>query len=87
MVFAIFFGELGAHFQQFQVVQHASRDITMKIVLRPGTTEVPDRAAAIAKEYFGKYLPGSELRFDIVDDIPLTAMGKRLLVRVETTSS
>ena len=86
MVFAIFFGELGAHFHQFQVVQHASRDITMRVVLRPSTDAVPERAVMIAKEYFGKYLPGSELRFDIVDDIPLTSMGKRLLVHVEVTS-
>ena len=83
MVFSIFFGELGAHFQQFQVIQHVSADITMKVVLRPGERHVPDRAIVIARDYFGRYLPGSELHFDVVADIPLTSAGKRRLVVVE----
>ncbi|HEX2685228.1 MAG TPA: hypothetical protein VHN14_01355 [Kofleriaceae bacterium] len=82
LVFNILFAAIGGVAQSFQVVQRIDRSIVFKLVLTSGET-LPAREAQLLRDYAQKYLPGVPLTIEIVDDIPLTAAGKRRVVVVD----
>jgi len=82
LLFSILFVSLLEHVRQFQAVQRADGHLILKIVPLGGGPLAP-AAAALSREFVAKYMPGTQLTIDVVDDIPLTAAGKRRLVVVE----
>ena len=82
LVFSILFALISSEAQQFQVVQHADRRITLKVVLdgRPALAAPIERAL---RDWVAKYLPGVPFAIEAVPAIPLTAAGKRKIVVVE----
>jgi phenylacetate-coenzyme A ligase PaaK-like adenylate-forming protein len=82
LVFNILLASIGGVAHSFQVVQRVDRSIVFKIVLMTGT-RMPDREAKILRDYAERYLPGIPLTIEVVDEIPLTAAGKRRVVVVE----
>jgi acyl-coenzyme A synthetase/AMP-(fatty) acid ligase len=81
-VFNILLAAIGGIAHSFQVVQRIDRSILFKIVLMTGT-QVPDRETKILRDHAERYLPGVPFTIHVVDDIPLTAAGKRRVVVVE----
>jgi hypothetical protein len=53
-----------------------------KVVLMAGD-QLPERETRILRDHAARYLPGVPFTIDVVDDIPLTAAGKRRVVVVE----
>ncbi len=82
LVFNILFGVLGHVALKFQVIQRVDGSIVMKVVPN-GTETLPDKAARQIHDFAAKYLPGARFAIEYVDDIPLTAAGKRKVVVVE----
>jgi phenylacetate-CoA ligase len=82
LVFNILFGIIGSFARSFQIVQRLDRSIVFKIVPFAGR-ELPDRETKLIRDYADRYLPGVPLTIQVVDDIPLTAAGKRRVVVVE----
>lgn len=80
MTFAVLFSSLAERARQVQLVQHASGDVTFKIV--PAGQLTADTQAHI-RDFITRYLPGTKLAIDVVDDIPAGPAGKRRLVVVE----
>jgi phenylacetate-coenzyme A ligase PaaK-like adenylate-forming protein len=81
ILFNILFLTLARHTRQFQVVQHADRRLTLKIV--PAYDGLPADAESLIREFVGKHVQGVPLRIELVGDIPLTATGKLRRVIVE----
>jgi hypothetical protein len=82
LVFNILFGVLTHVALKFQVIQRVDGSIVMKVVPN-GTEKLPDKAARQIHDFAAKYLPGAHFAIEYVDDIPLTAAGKRKVVVVE----
>ncbi len=82
LVFNILFGVLDHVALRFQVVQKLDGSIVMKVVPN-GSSRLPDNALAAIDGFAAKYLPGAPFAIEYVDDIPLTAAGKRKVVVVE----
>ena len=80
LVFNILMVSIARHVQQFQVVQHANDDITLKIV---PNGELPDEARALVQSFSSGYLPGIPVSIEIVEDLPPNQAGKRRPVVVE----
>ncbi|CAN5316292.1 N/A [soil metagenome] len=82
MVFNVLFALLAYETKKFQVLQRVDRSIVLKIVLVQGTalSKSVDRAL---RDWVAKYLPGVAFAIELVDEIPLTAAGKRKVVIVE----
>ncbi len=78
LTFNILFASLDA--RQFQVVQHADRRLTLKIV---PAGEITPSIRQTMLQFAGKYLPGIAVTIEVVDDIPPTAAGKHRFVVVE----
>lgn len=83
LVFSIIFAMLGDIASKFQVVQRLDGTVLLKVVPNGGENKLADAAARPLTEYVAKYLPGVPFVIEYVDDIPLTAAGKRKLVVVE----
>jgi phenylacetate-CoA ligase len=82
LVFSILFALLGNETKQFQIVQHADKRITLKVI----TSEAPVLKEATQKalrDWVAKYLPGIPFAIEHVAEIPLTAAGKRKIVVIE----
>jgi hypothetical protein len=69
--------------RQIQVVQAKHGDVTVKLVLSEKGGELSPPKRAMVQSVFDRYLPGITFTIQIVDDIPLTAGGKRRLVMTE----
>ena len=82
LVFNILFASIGHVARNFQVIQRRDRSVVFKIVPSEGRN-LPMRALQLLREHATRYLPGVPLTIEIVDDIPLTAAGKRRVVVVE----
>ena len=85
LVFNILFATIGVHAKSFQVHQRADRSIVLKVVPHEGK-QFPDKEARMLREHAAKYLPGAPFTIEIVDDIPLSAAGKRRVVVVDKAS-
>lgn len=79
-MFNILFCDLAEHARQFQAIQHASGDITLKLVpAGPLSDETLGRLTGLCE----KYLPGVAITTEICAEIPVTSAGKRKVVIVE----
>lgn len=65
---------------QFQAVQHPDSSITLKLLPKK---EISEDSLSQLRYEFGRFIPDTEVDIEIVDDIPLTAAGKRKIVTVE----
>jgi phenylacetate-CoA ligase len=83
LVFEFLFREMIDVARQIQVVQAKQGDITVKLVLNEKRGELPPAKRAMVQSVFDRYLPGVSFTIQVVDDIPLTAGGKRRLVMTE----
>jgi phenylacetate-CoA ligase len=82
LVFNILFGVLDHVAKKFQVIQKADGSVVMKVVPNGGD-KLPAKEYRAIYEFAAKYLPATKFMIDYVDDIPLTAAGKRKVVIVE----
>ncbi|HEU0028986.1 MAG TPA: hypothetical protein VFQ53_00045 [Kofleriaceae bacterium] len=82
LVFNILFGVLDHVAHKFQVVQRLDGSVVMKVVPN-GMPRLPDKATRALNDFAAKYLPGAQFAIEYVDDIPLSAAGKRKVVVVE----
>jgi len=82
LVFNILFSAIGRVARNFQVVQRADRSIVFKVVPYGGNA-LPEPEAALVRAHAEHYLPGAKFSIEVVEDIPLTAAGKRRVVVVE----
>jgi phenylacetate-CoA ligase len=82
LVFNILFGVMDHVARKFQVVQRLDGSVVMKVVPN-GSPRLPDKASRSLHDFAAKYLPGAPFDIEYVDDIPLSAAGKRKVVVVE----
>jgi phenylacetate-CoA ligase len=82
LVFNILFGVMDQVAKQFQVVQKSDGTVVMKVVPSTGP-RLADRDERAIHAFASKYLPGAPFDIEYVDDIPLSAAGKRKVVVVE----
>ncbi|MGN6105344.1 MAG: phenylacetate--CoA ligase family protein [Kofleriaceae bacterium] len=82
LVFNILFGVLDHVARKFQVIQKLDGRVIMKVVPNGGD-RLPDKARRAIDEFASRYLPEATFELQYVDDIPLTAAGKRKVVVVE----
>jgi phenylacetate-CoA ligase len=81
MLFNLVFSPLANRVRQFQAVQHRDGSITVRVV---PSAALQDGVIEEVQSSCGRYLQGVQLDVCVVDDIPLTASGKRRPVIVET---
>ncbi|MBL9019598.1 MAG: phenylacetate--CoA ligase family protein [Myxococcales bacterium] len=82
LVFNILFGVMSHVALKFQVIQRLDGSVVMKIVPNGGD-QLPEKEARAIHDFAQKYLPKTRFEIQYVDDIPLTAAGKRKVVVVE----
>jgi len=83
LVFSILFALLGNETKQFQIVQHADKRITLKVIVADAPA-LKDATQKALRDWVAKYLPGIAFAIDHVAEIPLTAAGKRKIVVIES---
>ena len=67
-------------------MQKLDGHLIVKVVPLHGGTLAP-AAEKLSRDFVAKYMPGTRFTIEVVDDIPLTAAGKRRLVVVEKPAS
>ena len=82
LVFNILFGVMDQVARKFQVVQRLDGSVVMKVVPQVGP-RLPQGNERAIQAFADKYLPGAPFAIEYVEDIPLTAAGKRKVVVVE----
>lgn len=82
LVFNILFGVMSHVALKFQVIQKLDGSVVMKVVPNGGDT-LPEKESRAIHDFAAKYLPKTKFEIQYVDDIPLTAAGKRKVVVVE----
>lgn len=82
MVFNILFGVMDHVAKKFQVVQKLDGSVVMKVVPTTGP-KLPEENFKAIHSFADKYLPGAPFKIEYVEDIPLSAAGKRKVVVVE----
>jgi phenylacetate-CoA ligase len=82
LVFNIVFGVMDQVAKKFQVVQKPDGSVVMKVVPTLGDM-LPEANSRAIHQFAQKYLPGAPFAIEYVNDIPLTAAGKRKVVVVE----
>jgi phenylacetate-CoA ligase len=82
LVFNILFGVMNHVAKKFQVIQKLDGSVVMKVVPNGGD-QLPALDAGKIHGFAAKYLPGTPFCIEYVEDIPLTAAGKRKVVVVE----
>ncbi|CAN5900425.1 phenylacetate--CoA ligase family protein [soil metagenome] len=82
LVFNILFGVMNHVALKFQVIQRIDGSVVMKVVPNGGD-RLPEKEYRAIHEFAAKYLPAAPFEVEYVDDIPLTAAGKRKVVVVE----
>jgi phenylacetate-CoA ligase len=82
LVFNILFGVMDQVAKKFQVIQKPDGSVVMKVVPTLGDT-LPEANSRAIHQFAQKYLPEAPFAIEYVNDIPLTAAGKRKVVVVE----
>jgi phenylacetate-CoA ligase len=85
LVFNILFTVIHEYARQFQVVQRAGGDVTLRVV--PTGDGLPREAERLARDHAARYLPGVRFDVELVEDIPTTAAGKRQIIVVERSAA
>jgi len=80
LVFNVVIAHLAHAIRQFQVVQHKDRSVTLRVA---PTTTFDGTIEGTLRATWERYLPGVPVRLDLVNDIPVSATGKRQVVIVE----
>ncbi len=80
LFFNVMFSVMADTVRQFQVVQRRDRSIDLSIV---PTSALDESVLRGVRESCAKFLPGVELRIDLVSEIPVGPGGKLHVVRVE----
>jgi phenylacetate-CoA ligase len=81
MFFIVLFSTLADKVRRFQVVQRKDRSIDLKLV--PGSA-FDDSLLEVVRRNCGTFLPGVDLRTELVPDIPVGPSGKLRVVMVES---
>ncbi|HEX3593450.1 MAG TPA: hypothetical protein VHU80_00050 [Polyangiaceae bacterium] len=81
MFFIVLFSTLADKVRRFQVVQRKDRSIDLKLV--PGRA-FDDSLLDMVRRNCGKFLPGVDLRTEVVPDIPVGPSGKLRVIMVES---
>jgi len=81
MFFIVLFSTLADKVRRFQVVQRKDRSIDLKLV--PGNA-FDDSLLEVVRRNCGTFLPGIDLRTELVPDIPVGPSGKLRVVMVES---
>ena len=83
LLFSILFVSLEDEAREFQIIQRASGDLVVRVVMATPGAQISPHLDRITGEFVGKYLPGIRWSWDYVDAIPASAGGKRHIVVVE----
>ena len=80
LVFNVVIAYLAHAIQQFQVVQHKDRSVTLRVV---PTAKFDQSVEATLRSTWERYLAGVPVRLELVQELPTMASGKRQVVVVE----
>ena len=80
LVFNVVIAHLAHGIRQFQAVQHKDRSVTLRVA---PTSTYDGQIEAVLRQTWERYLQGIKVSLELVDDIPVSASGKRQVVVVE----
>lgn len=83
LLFNILFVSLDDEAREFQVVQRASGELEIRVVMAVAGARISPHLDRLTGEFLAKYLPGIRWRWAYLDAIPTGAAGKTHVVVVE----